>query len=175
MKSRVVHPAGAVGAPSLRHSRARSPAAAFLPRLARVLGAVGALLGAAGLSGCYYYPASYYPAGYYTSYYSTTAAQAADPQHPQPQEQAQAQMQGQPQDQSAVPGAPQQAAPTYAVAAPPVYVAPPVYPAYYPPPFYPYPAYYGYPGWYGPSIAIGFGGYWGGHWGGHGHGHGHWH
>lgn len=129
--------------------------------------ALGGVVCALTLSGCYY-PYGYYPA--YYPYYGAVPANATQQAVPLSQDPSSAAQQQQQQAQSAQQSPP----PTYAVAAPPVYVAPPPpYPVYYPPPVYP--AYYGYPGWYGPSVSIGFGfgGYWGGHGGGGGHGH--WH
>ena len=136
-----------------------------ISRLSRAGLAVGGAVCALTLSGCYY-PYGYYPAGYYPAYTSTVPATAVQQAVPVGQgDPGDAQQQAQAQSQAA-----QQNPPTYAVAAPPVYVAP-AYPAYYPPPVYPaYPAYYGYPGYYAPSVSIGIGGYWGGGWGHH-----HWH
>lgn len=142
------------------------------PRLSHTGMALGGMLCALSLSGCYY-PYGYYPAGYYP-YYGAVPANATQQAVPIGQDTSAGDPQQQQQQQQQAQAAQQSPPPTYAVAAPPVYVAPPPpYPVYYPPPVYP--AYYGYPGWYGPSVSIGFGfgGYWGGHGGGGGHGH--WH
>lgn len=163
MKSRVINIVRAVGQ---RSPRASAGFSRFSFRLPSKGVAFGAALCALSLSGCYY-PYGYYPsASYYPAAYSTVPATAV--QQDAPTGPADAQSQQQQQQQQQAQGS-QQNPPTYAVAAPPVYVAPaPAYPAYYPPPVYP--AYYGYPGYYGPSVSIGIGGYWGGGWG-----HRHWH
>jgi hypothetical protein len=162
MKSRLINTVCAIGQRlPLRFSRSSSL------RLSYTGMALGGMVCAFTLSGCYY-PYGYYPAGYYP-YYGAVPAAGTQQAVPMGQDDSYA-------TQQQAQGVQQSPPPTYAVAAPPVYVAPaPAYPVYYPPPVYP--AYYGYPGWYGPSVSIGFGfgGYWGGHGGGGGHGHGHGH
>ncbi|MFM0344534.1 hypothetical protein [Paraburkholderia sp. RL17-347-BIC-D] len=165
MKSRLINTVCAIGQRlPLRFSRS-------LPRLSQTGIALGGAVCVLTLSGCYY-PYGYYPGGAYP-YYATVPAAGTQQAVPVGQDDSSGaqQLQQQQQQQQAQTGQ-QGPPPTYAVAAPPVYVAPP-YPAYYPPPVYP--AYYGYPGWYGPSVSIGFGfgGYCCGHggWGGHGHWH----
>ncbi|MFM0172003.1 hypothetical protein [Paraburkholderia sediminicola] len=166
MKSRLINTVCAIGQRlPLRFSQS-------LPRLSQTGMALGGAVCVLTLSGCYY-PYGYYPAGY-SPYYATVPAAGTQQAVPVGQDdysaaQQQQQAQQLQQAQTGQQGPP----PTYAVAAPPVYVAPA--PVYYPPPVYP--AYYGYPGWYGPSVSIGvgFGGYWGGHGGGGWGGHGHWH
>lgn len=169
MKSRVITPFTSSPANGAAQARVGRRIGHVLVR-SRTGAALAASLATLTLSGCYY-PYGYYPSGYYASYPvavpTTPAVQqdvptaSADPSDPQAQQDQQAQ-----QAQASA-----QNNPTYALAAPPVYVAPapayPVYPAYYPPPVYP--GWYGYPGYWGPSVSIGFG-----YWGGWGHGGG-WH